>query len=190
MLRLTNVIEAVKASRIGENRAWIYDENGNISDDVICGDIIPLLEELREYEIEKSDEFIKDFIKDADNYYTYNCNCYIDKDIAIWYKNNNPIIIGCVHLMGDARVGFSDYFVIEMDDYYDNCPITQFLQLESAFQSVMINDRYYADIYIFNEMYDIYDTTRGEVVWTDYAIEKKDLDIDIFDQTVDIHKTT
>ena len=36
MSRLTDVIEAVKASRIGENRAWIYDENGNISDEVIC----------------------------------------------------------------------------------------------------------------------------------------------------------
>ena len=52
MSRLTNVIEAVKASRLGENKAWIYDENGNISDEVICGDVIPFLEELKEYEIE------------------------------------------------------------------------------------------------------------------------------------------
>ena len=71
MSRLTNVIEAVKAIRVGKNRAWIYDENGNISDEVICGDVIPFLEELKEYEIEKSDEFIEDFIKDADNFYTY-----------------------------------------------------------------------------------------------------------------------
>ena len=155
MSRLTNVIEAVKASRLGENRAWIYDENGNISDEVICGDVIPFLEELKEYEIEKSDEFIEDFIKDADNFYTYNYGCAIDKDISAWYKNDNPIMIVCVHLFGDARWGFSDYFVIEMNDYYDGTPLTQFLQLESVYQTVDIDDRYYADINIFQEEYDI-----------------------------------
>ena len=146
MSRLTNVIEAVKASRIGENRAWIYDENGNISDEVICGDVIPFLEELKEYEIEKSDEFIEDFIKDADNFYTYNYGCAIDKDISAWYKNDNPIMIVCVHLFGDARWGFSDYFVVEMNDYYDGTPLTQFLQLESVYQTVDINDKKMAQI--------------------------------------------
>ena len=69
MSRLTNVIEAVKASRVGENRAWIYDENGNISDEVICGNVIPFLEELKEYEINANDEFISEFKKNAKNYY-------------------------------------------------------------------------------------------------------------------------
>lgn len=175
MSRLTNVIEAVKASRIGENRAWIYDENGNISDEVICGDVIPFLEELKEYEIEKSDEFIEDFIKDADNFYTYNYGCAIDKDISAWYKNDNPIMIVCVHLFGDARWGFSDYFVIEMNDYYDGTPLTQFLQLESVYQTVDIDNRYYADINIFQEEYDIYDSVENDTIGCDYAIEKKDV---------------
>ena len=174
MSRLTDVIEAVKASRVGENRAWIYDENGNISDEVICGDVIPFLEELKEYEIEKSDEFIEDFIKDADNFYTYNYGCSIDKDISAWYKNDNPIMIVCVHLFGDARWGFSDYFVIEMNDYYDGTPLTQFLQLESVYQTVDIDDRYYADINIFQEEYDIYDSVKGDTIGCDFVIEKKD----------------
>ena len=175
MSRLENVIEAVKASRTGKNKAWIYDENGNISDEVICGDVIPFLEELKEYEIEKSDEFIKDFITDADDcYYTYNSCCCIDKDIAFWYKNNNPIMVVCVHLWGDARGGLSDYFVIEMDDYYDGTPLTQFLQLESVYQTIDINDRYYADINIFQEEYDIYDSVKNETIGCDYVIEKKD----------------
>ena len=175
MSRLTNVIEAVKANRLGENRAWIYDENGNISNDVICGDVIPFLEELKEYEIEKSDEFIEDFIKGANNFYTYNYGCAIDKDISAWYKNDNPIMIVCVHLFGDARWGFSDYFVIEMDDYYDGTPLTQFLQLESVYQTVDINDRYYADINIFSESYEIYDAQENENVCTDYTIEKQEV---------------
>ena len=175
MSRLTNVIEAVKASRIGKNRAWIYDENGNISDEVICGDVIPFLEELKEYEIEKSDEFIEDFIKGADNFYTYNYGCAIDKDISAWYKNDNPIMIVCVHLFGDARCGFSDYFVIEMDNYYDNCPLTQFLQLDCVYQSVKINNRYFADINIFQEEYGIYDFEEDDTIGYDYSIEKKDV---------------
>lgn len=175
MSRLTNVIEAVKASRIGENRAWIYDENGNISDEVICGDVIPFLEELKEYEIEKSDEFIEDFIKDADNFYTYNYSCAIDKDISAWYKKNSPIMIVCIHLFGDARWGFSDYFVIEMDDYYDGTPLTQFLQLDNVYQTVDIDNRYCADINIFSESYEIYDTQENESVCTDYTIEKQEV---------------
>ena len=181
MSRLTNVIEAVKTSRIGENRAWIYDENGNMSNNVICGDVIPFLEELKEYEIEKSDEFIEDFIKDADNFYTYNYGCAIDKDISAWYKNDNPIMIVCVHLFGDARWGFSDYFVIEMDDYYDGTPLTQFLQLESVYQTVDINDRYCADINIFREEYDVYDTEKCDVVCNTYGIEKKEVIAEIAD---------
>ena len=177
MSRLTNVIEAVKASRLGENRAWIYDENGNISNDVICGDIIPYLEELKDYEIDVTDEFISEFKKDADNYYSYNYGNCIDKDISIWYKKGNPIAIICVHLFGDARYGFSDDFVVEMNDYYDDCVLTQLFQMESVYQIVDIDEsgRYFADINIFSESYEIYDLEKNESVYTDYTIEKKDV---------------
>ena len=175
MSRLTDVIEAVKASRTGENRAQIYDENGNISNDVICGDIIPYLEELSEYEIDVNDEFISDFKKDADNYYSYNYGANIDKDISIWYKKGNPIAVICVHLFGDARWGFSDEFVVKMDDYYDNCVLTQLLQMDSVYQMVSINDRYGADINIFSEEYDVYDYEENKTMGTYWETEKKDL---------------
>lgn len=175
MSRLTDVIEEVKSSRIGENRAWIYDENGNISNDVICGDIIPYLEELKDYEIDVTDEFISEFKKDADNYYTYNnCGC-TDKDIAIWYKEGNPIAIICVHLYGDARGGFSDDFVVKMDDYYDNCVLTQLLQLDSVYQIIDINNRYGADVNLFSEEYDVYDYEENETIGTYWYLEKNEL---------------
>ena len=183
MSRLENVIKNVIQSRKGEHRAWIYNENGEISDDVVCGDIMPLLEDLKEYEINATDDFINTFKKDANNFYTYNYGCSIDKDFSIWYKNGNPIMVCCVHLYGDARSGFSDDFVIKMDDYYDNCPLTQLFELESVNQSVKLNDRYYADINIFNEEYDIYDAIKGDTIGTDYAIEKKY--IDILEKSVD-----
>ena len=179
MSRLENVINEVKDNRKG---AWFY-ENGKISDNVICGDIIPFLEELKDYEIDADDIFIKDFIKDAHNYYTYNYGCCIDKDISVWYKDNNPIMVVCVHLYGDARCGFSDYFVVKMDDYYDNCPLTQFLQLESVSQYIQINDRYCADINIFSETYEIYDTENGDTIVLNYALEKDDILKEISDIT-------
>ena len=175
MSRLTNVIEEVKASRIGKNRAWIYDEDGNISNDVICGDIIPYLEELKDYEIDATDEFISEFKKDADNYYSYNYGTNIDKDISIWYKENCSIAIICVHLYGDARYGFSDDFVVEMNDYYDNCVLTQLLQLDSVYQIIDINDKYSADIDIFSEEYSVYNYEENKDVGYFYETEKKDL---------------
>ena len=175
MSRLTDVIEQVKNSRKGENKAWIYDKNGNISNDVICGDVIPYLEELSEYEIDVNDEFISEFKKDAHNYYSYNFNNCIDKDISIWFKEGNPIAVICVHLFGDARWGFSDEFVVKMDNYYDNCVLTQLLQLDSVYQIVDINDKYSADINIFSEEYSVYDYEENKDMGCFYETDKKDL---------------
>ena len=175
MSRLTDVIEAVKASRIGENRAWIYDENGNISNDVICGDIIPYLEELKNYEIDVTDEYISNFKKDADNYYSYNYGANVDKDISIWYKKKCCIAIICVHLYGDARCGFSDEFAVLMDNYYDDCVLTQLFQMESVYQIIDINDKYSADINIFSEEYSVYTYEENKDMGCFYETEKKDL---------------
>lgn len=172
MSRLTNVIEEIKASRIGENRAWIYDENGDISNDVICGDIIPYLEELKEYEIDVTDEYISNFKKDADNFYSYNYSTKIDKDISIWYKENCSVAIICVHLHGDARYGFSDDFVVLMDS---DDTLYQLLQMDSVYQTISINDRYSADINLFSEEYDVYDYEENETIGIYYYLEKDEL---------------
>ena len=85
MTRLENVIEEVKAARTGVNRPWIFDEDGNIREDVLVGDVIPLLEELKEYEIDITDEEIEEFINDeetkGDN--TYNWGANISNDLQI-----------------------------------------------------------------------------------------------------------
>ena len=172
MSRLTNVIEAVKASRLGENRAWIYDENGSISNDVICGDIIPYLEKLKDYEIDVTDEYISNFKKDANNFYSYNYSVKIDKDISIWYKENCSVAIICVHLFGDARWGFSDDFAVLMDS---DDTLYELLQLDSVYQMININNRYGADINLFSEEYDVYDYEENEIIGTYWYIEKNEL---------------
>lgn len=99
MTRLERVTEIVKQSRRG---AWIYDEHGNIKDDIVCCDILPYLEELKEYEIEVTDEYIKECLKNLDviTYYTYNGGCNVDKDLmAKELKTDN----GCSFVLCSCR---------------------------------------------------------------------------------------
>ena len=50
MTKLDAVIKDIKeVNKMGN--AWIYDADGNIKDDVICGSVLPLLYELKDYEV-------------------------------------------------------------------------------------------------------------------------------------------
>lgn len=164
MTRLEKAIEYVKE----EKRAWIYDDNGNIRENVAVCEIEPLLEEMKEYEIEKDDEFIKEFKAKADCCYTYNSCSKIEKDIIVWYIPHNPIIVCQVHLYGDARLMFDTDFVLEMpsEDGFD-----AFLYLESTRQTKSIGD-YDLDMSIFSDTYEIYKD--GEYVGTSYEIDFDD----------------
>lgn len=171
MSRLDNVIEQVKAvRRIDKNhRAWIFDDNGNIKDNVICGDVLPLLEELKEYEINVSDEWIEKFREESDGDNTYNWGANICNDLNMNYKKNCGIILFMVHLCGDIRGGYSDYFVIKFDRFDD------LFYLESMTQYKEINDRYVADINLFREGYDVYDKETQDSVGEFFTLEVEDL---------------
>lgn len=177
MSRLDRVIEAVKKTRTS-GKQWIYDDNGNIRDDVICGDCIPFLEELKEYEIGATDKFIEDFKKNTETHgmYTYNYNTNIDKDIRIWYRENCPVAIVNVHLYGDARIVFDTDFVVKMER--ENA-FEEILYLEYVTQLIDINDQYTANVNLFSETYDVWDCVNEQDVGTYYAIEKADLLADI-----------
>lgn len=169
MSRLTEVIKQVKEN----TQAWIYDKNGNIADNVICGDVLEWLYELMDYEINVSDSFIEGFkhSKGIDNIYTYNYNACVSKDISIWYKVNCPVAIICIHLYGDARAHFSEDFAVRME----GDAMYELLNLESVTQSKPINDHLVADIDIFEETYAVYDTEKQEEVGYYYESEVEDL---------------
>lgn len=175
MSRLENVISQVKDFR-NNSTAWIFDDNGNISEDVICGDILPVLEELKDYEINVSDEWINNFrvkaYRKGKGYNTYNDNANISNDINIDYlytKNNECILLIMVHLVGDIRAGYSDYFAVKFE-----C-IEEFFSLECFYQYIDINDKYCADINLLSEMYTVYDIVNGIEIGEFYEIEKADL---------------
>ena len=172
MTRLENVIEEVKAARIGANRPWIFDENGDMREDVLIGDVLPLLEELKGYEINVADEEIAEFIGDketkGDN--TYNWGANISNDLLINSQEHDDEItmVIAVHLRGDVRANYSDYFAVNMRGFYE------FYELESMTQLKDITDTLAADINLMSEGYSVYDYEHDEDLGEFYEIEIKD----------------
>ena len=81
MTRLEKAILQVKESRLHENRPWIYDENGEIKEEAICGEALCLLEEMKDYEVSVDDDFVGELLSDidgvGDNTYNYNAKTNI-----------------------------------------------------------------------------------------------------------------
>ena len=174
MTRLEKVIEQVKDARKGVNRPWIFNEDGRIADNVMCCEALDVLEELKKYEIEVSDEWIENFKNNpkvkGDN--TYNWNGNISNDLNMNYMvndNDEEIMLIMVHLFGDIRGGYSDYFAVKFDSEYD------FFELESATQMKDVNDHMVADLTIFSEHYNVYDYEKQEDVGEFYDLELQDL---------------
>lgn len=172
MTRLEKAIEEVKAARTGVNRPWIFDENGNIREDILVGDVLPLLEELKEYEIDISDDEIEEFINDketkGDN--TYNWNANISDDLLIYSQefDDELTLVIAAHLCGDIRANYSDYFAVKMRGFYE------FYELESMLQHKHITDTLVADISLIYEWYSVYDYEHDEDIGEFYEIEIKD----------------
>lgn len=182
--RLETVIEQVKT--VGRN-SWIFDDNGNIKSSIICGDILPLLEEMKSYEINVSDGYIEDFLKKFSNNKTINGNTYnnnacISNDIdwkALETKDNCFFLVQ-IHLFGDIRGGYSDWFVLKMDSFQN------FWELDSWVQYKTINDRYSVDIYLNQECYELIDNETQENLGEYYVAEVDDLLAEIAEEGKEI----
>ena len=160
---------------------WIRDEHGNLKDDVICGEVIPFLEELKEYEVEMSQADIKDMMNFWDSNFdksrytrdnTYNHNANIDHNIdyrIVESEYDGTWFAFMIHRYGDVRGNYTDWAVCKFDDIYE------FYGLESIMQYKQINERYVADINIFSESFNVYDCIKGEDVGEFWDIEVESL---------------
>lgn len=176
MSRLDNVIADIR--NVDKNgHAWIFDANGNIKNDVICGDVIPFLEELKEYEVEfDNDEhaerainLILEHATNRWNTYNWNANISHDIDVAELEICGYIYMAIMVHRYGDVRVNYTDRFVVRFDDICD------FYELENRTQYKDINDRYTCDIDIFSDYYNVWDNDNQTSVGEFYEIEVEDL---------------
>jgi hypothetical protein len=172
MSRLDNVIKDIENVNKGAY-AWIYDDNGNIKDNVICGNVLDLLYELKDYEIETTEKSIDLIVENSTNRWnTYNWNANIDHhiDVAELEINDYTYMAIMVHRYGDVRANYTDRFLVRFDDICD-C-----LDLESRTQyKTIMNDRYTCDIDILSDFYNVWDNEKQTDVGEFYEIEVEDL---------------
>ena len=172
MTRLDAVIKDIEAVNKAEC-AWIYDADGNIKDDVICGSVLPLLYELRDYEVESTEESIDWIVENADRRWnTYNWNANIDHniDVAELELDGYTYMAIMVHRYGDVRANYTDRFLVRFYDSYE------WSELESIMQYKTICDgRYCVDIDIMAECYNVWDNEEEANLGEFYEIEVEDL---------------
>ena len=172
MTRLDAVIKDIEAVN-KTCGAWIYDADGNIKDDVICGGVLPLLYELKDYEVESTEESIDWIVENADRRWnTYNWNANIDRhiDVAELEFDGYTYMAIMVHRWGDIRANYTDRFLVRFYDSYE------WSELESIMQYKTICDgRYCVDINIMSETYSVWDNEEEVSVGEFYEIEVEDL---------------
>lgn len=153
--------------------AWIYDADGDIKDDVICSSVLPLLYELKDYEIESTEESIDWIVEHADrrwNTYNWNANIDHDIDVAELELDGYTYMAIMVHKWGDVRANYTDRFLVRFDDCYE------WSELESIMQYKAICDgRYCVDINIMSETYTVWDNEEEVDLGEFYEIEVEDL---------------
>lgn len=172
MTRLDAVIKDIKEVN-KECHAWIYEQNGEIRNDVICGNVLDLLYELKDYEIETTEKSIDWIVVRADHRWnTYNWNANIDHhiDVAELEINGYTYMAIMVHRYGDVRANYTDRFLVRFDDE------TEWFELESRMQYKEIADgKYCCDIDIMAECYNVWDWDNNTSLGEFYEIEVEDL---------------
>lgn len=172
MTKLDAIIEDIKeVNKMGN--AWIYDADGNIKDDAICGSVLELLYELKDYEVEPTEKSIDWIVANADRRWnTYNWNAKIDHniDVAELEFDGYTYMAIMVHRYGDVRVNYTDRFLVRFDNEYE------WFELNSRAQYKTICDgRYYVDIDIMAECYNVWDNEKEVSVGEFYELEVEDL---------------
>lgn len=172
MTRLDAVIEDIK--EVNKTcGAWIYDADGNIKDDAIYGSVLPLLYELKDYEVESTEESIDWIVENANrrwNTYNWNANIDHDIDVAEVELDGYTYMAIMVHRYGDVRANYTDRFLVR---FYDSYELTE---LESIMQYKTICDgRYCVDINIMSETYNVWDNEKEVNLGEFYEMEVEDL---------------
>lgn len=172
MTRLDAVIKDIEAvNKIGN--AWIYDADSNIKDDALFGSVLSLLYELKDYEVESTEESIDWIVKNADRHWnTYNWNANIDHDIDVAEVeiDGYTYMAIMVHRYGDVRANYTDRFLVRFDNEYE------WFELNSRVQYKTICDgRYCVDIDIMTECYNVWDNEKEVAVGEFYEFEVEDL---------------
>lgn len=169
---IQDVIETVKKAR-GYSRPWTINEDGTINKDALVIDIIPILEELKEYEDLEIDSELTDklYTEDYDmGYNTYNWCSPLSNNLEIRCGkiDDEDYVLIAVHLYGDIRCNYTDYFALKMD-------FSDLIQLDVWTDYKDVGDRYVADLNAWSDSYNVYDTITQEDVGEFFECEVNEL---------------
>lgn len=159
---IDEVIEEVK-SKGATGYIW---ENGEIRDDVFICNVLELLEGLKSFETKLTEDEFDRILEEGEKDNSYNWSANISNDLSItWLKDGGCLVE--VHLSGDVRANYSNYFSIKsVEDLYE---------CDGASQSKAITDRYIADMEWYSEGFDVYDTEIGDTIGTCYSIDYEEV---------------
>lgn len=169
---IKEVINTIKEAR-NYSRPWTINEDGTINEDALIIDILPILEELKEYEDLEIDSKLTDelyvYYEKAENTYNWGSPLSNDLEIRCGKINDEDYVLFSVHLYGDIRGNYTNYVALKMD-------IDSFLQLECWDSYIDVNERYTANLNAWSDSYNVYDReTETDVIGEFYEVEKSEL---------------
>lgn len=112
MSNINSVIEEVKNYKSNE---WFWKEGAReLKDGVLLIYTLDILEQLREFEVELTQEEFDEIMNEGDGDNTYNWGNHLTNDLALHYidKEKGKCLVA-VHLGGDVRGNYTDCFAVE-----------------------------------------------------------------------------
>jgi hypothetical protein len=185
-ITITTIDEVI--NQLGNHTgAWIFDENGKISDDVIAIDTRDLLQEFKPFEVDADEakQICENLIADGNNTFsdfwgftfsniatqsdnTYNWGSILSHDLNFneFEYNDEKFVAIMVHLGGDIRGNYSHYFLLR-------CSFEDLFEIE-FYNTVEVGD-YYADLRWYDDSYEVYNSKTDEYIGTFYESEISNL---------------
>lgn len=115
MDRYTEVYETIR-NACG---AWIFDDEGNLKDNICCVNTLDIIDSLNWISDENEIAYLDSIVDDCEYLAwenTYNWNANVTHDIDVRFIEHNDEVIACAkfHISGDVRANYTDYL-------YFNC---------------------------------------------------------------------
>ena len=142
LVTIDDVIELVKSRG---REGWIIDENTKrVRDDILCIDVLDILEDLKEIEATDLtiDEFeaIRDNANKCDNTYNWGANISNDLEMRFGYDfAGEKVSVIAVHLAGDVRGNYTDMFAIRgwLENIYEFESVTKYVDLGDGYEALV-----------------------------------------------------
>lgn len=198
MSRIDLMIEELNSVRVGKNRAWIFNEDGTLANNIITIDTVELLKYLKYYEVhipmgEDNDYILVTYIAEkvnsgewtkgnSDNTYNWNSPISNDLNLDFYYnKDNECYVLLMAHISGDVRGNYTNYTLLRfdnIDEFYETL-----CDYDSCISFEIEGKTYMATPQVLSETYSVYCSELGCDVGEFCGCEVDDIKDEIIKET-------